>query len=389
MTRDLMHSDEVKAQVREAYRHVPPTTAAVAHKIYSDEELARLPASAVDRALGVANHLRYADIHPGEVIIDLGCGGGIDTILAAQRTGPAGRVIALDFLPEMLERAGRAVKDAGLSNVELVEGEMEAIPCPDASIDLVISNGVINLSARKGRVMAECARVLRLGGRLCVSDLTVEQDDLPPEIATQPAAWAGCVAGALAEDAFLHKLERAGFEGAEVVYRAPLSIDDCALYPLFSDAVIRLMRRLIPPDKHASVAVAVVVTAHLPQVKGRRSASTASADQAGAAGNVRRLQDITPGPAEIPGVEVRHLRHIEDLELKVIDVAPGNSTPFHTHRRAHEAVIVSGVGALRLEEREETLRPGDVLSVGPNEPHAIVNRGPAPLRFVCLDCFVG
>ena len=99
--------------------------------------------------------------------------------------------------------------------------------------------------------MAECARVLRPGGRLCVSDLTVERDDLPPEIATQPAAWAGCVAGALAEEGFLHKLDRAGFQGAEVVYRAPLSIDDCALYPLFSDEVIRLMRTLIPVEHHA------------------------------------------------------------------------------------------------------------------------------------------
>jgi arsenite methyltransferase len=264
MSRDLMHSDEVKVLVRDAYRHVPPTTAAVAHKIYSEDELATLPQSAIDRALGVANHLRYADIQLGETILDLGCGGGIDTILAAQRAGPTGRVIALDFLPEMLDRAALAVKEAGVSNVELVEGEMEAIPRPEASVDLIISNGVINLSARKARVMAECARVLRPGGRLCVSDLTVETDDLPPEIATQPAAWAGCVAGALAEEAFLHKLRQAGFENAEVVYRAPLSIDDCALYPLFSADVIRLMRTLIPVDQHARVAVAVVVRADLP-----------------------------------------------------------------------------------------------------------------------------
>jgi arsenite methyltransferase len=282
MSRDLMHSDEVKALVRAAYRHVPPTTAAVAYKIYSSDELAMLPDSAVNRALGVANHLRYADIRPGETILDLGCGGGIDTILAAQRTGPNGRVIALDFLPEMLDRTADAVQEAGLTNVELVEGEMEAIPCPDASVDLIISNGVINLSARKARVMAECARVLRPGGRLCVSDLTVEQDDLPPEIATQPAAWAGCVAGALAEDGFLHKLERAGFEDAEVVERAPFSIDDCALYPLFSDEVIELMRTLIPVDQHARVAATVVVKAHLPEVDEMRSEAWAVRSEAGA-----------------------------------------------------------------------------------------------------------
>jgi arsenite methyltransferase len=264
MSRDLMHSDEVKALVRAAYRHVPPTTAAVAHKLYTAGELALLPQPAIDRALGVANHFRYADIQPGETILDLGCGGGIDTILAAHRAGPTGRVIALDFLPEMLDRTALAVKEAGLSNVELVEGEMEAMPFPAASVDLIISNGVINLSARKARVMAECARVLRPGGRLCVSDLTVETDELPPEIATQPAAWAGCVAGALAEEAFLYKLDWAGFEGAEVVYRAPFSVDDCALYPLFSAEVIGLMRTLIPAEQHARVAVAVVVRADLP-----------------------------------------------------------------------------------------------------------------------------
>ena len=262
MSRDLMHTAEIKDLVRDAYRHVPPTTAAVAHNLYSDEELALVPQSAIDRALGVANHLGYATIWSGGIVLDLGCGGGIDTILAAYRTGPAGRVIALDFLPEMLARTTDAAAQAGLSNVEPLEGELEAIPLPDDSVDMIISNGVINLSARKARVMAECARVLKPGGELCVSDLTVEQDDLPPEILTQPAAWAGCVAGALAEDDFLHKLQRAGFSGARVLHREPLSIDDCALYPLFSSQVIRLMRQLIPTARHSRVAVAIVVRAN-------------------------------------------------------------------------------------------------------------------------------
>jgi SAM-dependent methyltransferase len=265
MSRDLMHSAEIKQLVRDAYRQVPPTTAAVAHKLYSAEELAGVPAAAVNRALGVANHLRFADIRPGETILDIGCGGGIDTILAARRTGPTGRVVALDFLPEMLERTRHAVGEAGLHNVEPLEGEMEAIPLPDASVDLIISNGVVNLSARKARVLAECTRVLRPGGRLCISDLTVEQDDLPPEIATQPAAWAGCVAGALAEEDFVRKVEKAGLQAVEVLQRQPLSIDDCALYPLFSDEVIALMRRLIPADRHARVAVAIVIRATSPE----------------------------------------------------------------------------------------------------------------------------
>jgi arsenite methyltransferase len=264
VTRDLMHTAEVKELVRDAYRDVPPTTEAVARKFYTDEELSQVPRSAVERALGVANHLRFAEIAGGETILDVGCGGGIDTILAARRTGSSGTVIALDFLPEMLERTAAAAREAGLDNVEPLEGEMEAIPLDDASVDLIVSNGVINLSPRKARVMAECARVLRPGGRLCVSDLTVEQEELPPEILTQPAAWAGCVAGALAEEDFVHQLERADFRDVKVLDREPLGIDDCALYPLFSDDVIRLMRELIPAERHAEVAIAAVIRASLP-----------------------------------------------------------------------------------------------------------------------------
>lgn len=264
MSHDLLHSAEVKDLVRNAYRHVPPTTEAVARKLYSADELAEAPASAVQRALGVANHLRFADIRPGETVLDLGCGGGIDTILAARRTGPTGTVIALDFLPEMLERTADAASDAGLGNVRTLLGELENIPLPDSTVDLVISNGVLNLSPRKARVMAECARVLRPGARLCIADLTVDQNGLPPEVLTQPAAWAGCVAGALSETDIVRRLERAGFRDVAVVHREPLSIADCALYPLFPDHLIALMRRLIPAERHDAVAVAMVVTAELP-----------------------------------------------------------------------------------------------------------------------------
>src|SRR5262245_37350936 len=119
MSRDLMHTDELKAVVREAYAAIDSTTEAVAYKLYSPEELAQVPRSAIEGALGVGNHLRVAEIESGETILDLGCGAGIDSVLAASRTGPTGRVIALDFLPEMLERTSGAAAEAGLANIEL------------------------------------------------------------------------------------------------------------------------------------------------------------------------------------------------------------------------------------------------------------------------------
>lgn len=191
MTRDLLRQDEVRDLVREAYRTVGTGSRSVAEKLYARDELAGVPDSAIHGALGVGNHLRHARIRPGDTVLDLGCGWGIDSILAARKTGPSGRVLALDFLPEMLDRTAAAADEAGLTSVEPLLGEMEAIPLPDESIDDVISNGVINLSPRKARVLAECARVLRPGGELCVADLTVEEDELPPEILTHPAAWAG------------------------------------------------------------------------------------------------------------------------------------------------------------------------------------------------------
>ncbi len=191
MTRDLMHSAELKDIVRGAYGGIDTSTEAIARKLYSPEELAQVPQAALERAVGVANHLRFAVIEPGETLLDLGCGGGIDAILAARRTGPDGRVYGLDFLPEMLERMTDAAAEAELDNVVALEGDMEAIPLPDASVDHVISNGVVNLAPRKARVLAECARVLRPGGKFTVSDLTVAEEELPPEILMHPATWAG------------------------------------------------------------------------------------------------------------------------------------------------------------------------------------------------------
>jgi arsenite methyltransferase len=190
VTHDLLHQEDVRALVRGAYREAAPSGGAVADALYEPAELELVPQVARDHALGVASPVRHAALLPGETVLDLGCGAGIDTVLAAHAVGPSGHVYALDFLPEMLERTRVAAESAGVDVVTL-EATMEAIPLPDASVDVIVSNGAINLSPRKARVFAECARVTRPGGRLCVADLTVREEELPPEILTHPAAWAG------------------------------------------------------------------------------------------------------------------------------------------------------------------------------------------------------
>ena len=192
MIRDLLHQDEIRDVVRHAYGTLSEGAGeTVARRLYSEQELAAVPEEAVTWALGVGNPVRHAGLCPGEVVLDLGCGGGIDTILAADRVGPAGRVIGLDLLEEMCERARAAANAAAVGGwTEFHQGQMEDVPLPDETVDVVISNGVLNLSARKARAVAEIRRVLRPGGRLCVADLTVD-DDLPPEDLTSDAAWAG------------------------------------------------------------------------------------------------------------------------------------------------------------------------------------------------------
>ena len=191
-TRDLMFQDEIKSNVRQAYAAIETGGGeTVAKRLYSEQELDEVPPGAIEWALGVGNPVRYALLQPGETVLDIGSGGGIDTILAARRVGPEGAAIGLDVVEQMLERARGHATEAGVADhTEFLRGEMEDIPLPDGSVDVVISNGVLNLSARKSRALAEIFRVLGPGGRISLADLTVE-GELPPEVANDQSAWAG------------------------------------------------------------------------------------------------------------------------------------------------------------------------------------------------------
>jgi arsenite methyltransferase len=384
MSDDLMFQDEIRDVVRAAYRAI--TTGAgrpMAQRFYSDQELASVPAQAVDWALGVGNPVRHAGLSEGEVVLDIGSGGGIDTVLAAHHVGPTGRVIGLDMLAEMCERGRSAVKEAGVAAwCDLREGEMEAIPLPDASIDVVISNGVINLSPRKSRAFAEITRVLRPGGRICIADLVVNAD-LPPEVLSSGAAWAGCIAGALSERVLVRNLDRAGLVDIELAERGTLTLDDVALYPLFTPDVLSLMRRLIADDARQHIATSLIARARKPVARPHRTRAVG----AGTSTLVRSLDDIDAA-VESEGLTVRALKHVDDVELTVKDIEPGHSTPFHSHTHAHQGIIMTGTGTLQLTGRRLPLAPGDVFSIAPNEPHAIDSEGPGTLRLVCLDCFI-
>ena len=189
-----------------------------AMRLYSARELTDLPESVTDVALGCGNPTAIAGLKPGEVVLDLGSGGGIDCFLAARQVGPQGRVIGLDMTPEMIKLARQNAKKVGATNVEFRYGEMEDMPLPDESVDVIISNCVINLSPDKGEVFSEAYRVLRSGGRLAVSDI-VTYGLLPEVVRSNLEAWAGCVAGALDETAYLDKMRQAGFTEVEVTAR--------------------------------------------------------------------------------------------------------------------------------------------------------------------------
>lgn len=192
MSRDLMFQDEIRETVKQAYAQVSTGGGeTVARRLYTDAELGEVPTGAIEWALGVGNPVRYAFLRSGETVLDVGSGGGIDTILAAHRVGPDGKAVGLDITEAMCERGRLHAAEADVDGwTEFLLGPMEDIPLPDASMDIVISNGVLNLSARKSRALAEIHRTLRPGGRISLADLTVE-GDLPPEVANDQSAWAG------------------------------------------------------------------------------------------------------------------------------------------------------------------------------------------------------
>ncbi len=192
MEETLKWSDREAARiVRETYGAVVPGGGTgVADSLYAPGELAGLPLSVQEMALGMGNPVRYAELQSSETVLDLGSGGGIDTFLAAIKVGPMGRAIGLDMTEAMLERARQHAALMGQRNVEFISGTMEEIPLPEATVDVIISNGVINLSTKKGRVFAECLRALRPGGRLVFAD-SVVNGCLPKEVLENEAAYAG------------------------------------------------------------------------------------------------------------------------------------------------------------------------------------------------------
>lgn len=193
--------------------------------LYSDAEKGVLPEKAVAASLGCGNPAALAKLQPGEVVLDLGSGGGIDVILSAKRVGPTGKAYGLDMTDEMLALARENQKKAGVANVEFLKGAIENVPLPDNSVDVIISNCVINLSGDKDRVLAEAFRVLKPGGRFAVSDVVV-RGEVPAEIRKSMELWVGCIAGALEESEYREKLTRAGFESIDVEATRVYKVED-------------------------------------------------------------------------------------------------------------------------------------------------------------------
>ena len=201
----------------------------ITSNLYDASEVGTLPEAAVLASLGCGNPTALATLNAGDVVLDLGSGGGIDVLLSARRVGPTGKAFGLDMTEEMLALARENQHKAGVENVEFLKGEIEHIPLPNNSVDVVISNCVINLSADKDQVLREAFRVLKPGGRLAVSDV-VTRGQVPPEIRRSMLLWVGCIAGALDDDTYRLKLTAAGFQSIEIEPTRIYNVDDARAF---------------------------------------------------------------------------------------------------------------------------------------------------------------
>jgi arsenite methyltransferase len=250
----------------------------ITSNLYDSSQAGQVPEEAMLASLGCGNPTALAKLNPGEVVLDLGSGGGVDVLLSAKRVGPTGKAYGLDMTDEMLALASENKRKAGADNVEFLKGEIEHIPLPDNSVDVIISNCVINLSADKDSVLREAFRVLKPGGRFAVYDV-VTRGEITPEIRQSVLLWVGCVAGAVGDDEYRSKLSVAGFEQIEIeptrVYRAEDARDFLAAAGVDADAVapqidgkflsafVRASNRQVPVRRHVADQPAVTRRKHV------------------------------------------------------------------------------------------------------------------------------
>ena len=242
--------DSIKSAVKEKYGQVAVNAAngfasccgsgtskdAITRDLYTEADIAGIPVEAFLASMGCANPVALAELNPGEVVLDLGSGGGIDVLISAKRVGPTGKAYGLDMTDEMLKLAMKNQKEAGIDNVEFLKGEIESVPLPDKSVDVIISNCVINLSTDKDKVLAEAFRVLKPGGRFAVADIVLIKP-IPEVLRSHFELWSGCIAGALLIDDYKAKLAAAGLTGIDIEIVRTYSESDVSdklsdLYPV-------------------------------------------------------------------------------------------------------------------------------------------------------------
>jgi SAM-dependent methyltransferase len=270
-----MSASQVQDAVRERYGEIArsvgkggccgPTSCGcgnpISSNLYSTSETAGLPSDAVAVSLGCGNPTALIDLQPGQTILDLGSGGGIDVLLSARRVGPTGKVYGLDMTDDMLALARENQRKAGATNVEFLKGTIESIPLPDQTVDVIISNCVINLSVDKDAVLREAFRVLKPGGRFAVSDVVI-RGDVPQDVRRSMELWVGCVAGALGDEEYAAKLRAAGFEAVEVEPWRSYHLDDARAF--LTEAGVDVDR--IAPQMDGKIASAFI-RARRPEAK--------------------------------------------------------------------------------------------------------------------------